>query len=132
MLLLVGPWLERPPLPDIIPATPPWAENWGKNWELKYILLAAWRYQSQNFIFQKEAGKYFLIFENAERKILTVAWAAVERENWSDMDMDDMEEGGNMAPAWTITVKWSIMEYFWIAMKDFHWSHMTSQFFERI
>ena len=51
---------------------------------------------SQNFISQKEARKYFLIFENAERKILTVAWAAVERENWSDMDM---EEGGNMAPA---------------------------------
>ena len=35
----------------------------------------------------------------------------MESENWSDMDMDDMEEGGNMAPAYTTTVKWSIVEY---------------------
>ena len=36
-----------------------------------------------------------------KKLVVTVSWAADERENWSDMDIEDMEEGGNMAPAWT-------------------------------
>ena len=31
--------------------------------------------------------------------ITLFAWAAEESENWSDMDIDDMLEGGNMVPA---------------------------------
>ena len=58
-------WVGRDPVVPITPPTP-WV-NWGKNWELKYILLAA--------------------------------WAAEERENWSLMDMEDMDEGGNIDPA---------------------------------
>ena len=65
MELLGEWWVGRDPVPPITPPTP-WV-NCGKNWELKYILLAA--------------------------------WAAEERENWSLMDMEDMDEGGNIDPA---------------------------------
>ena len=67
--------------------------------------------KSEFFIFKKTDCKRGVL--NVEKNsILTFAWAAVESENWSDMDMDDMEEGGNMAPAWTRSVKWSIVEYY--------------------
>ena len=49
----------------------------------------------------------FLIFKIL---ILTSSWAAVERENWSDMDMED---GGNMEPAWTSqTVSFKIIFHY--------------------
>ena len=52
---------------------------------------------SQNFYsFFRDSNIFFKL---RKKSFLTFAWAAVESENWSDMDMDDMEEGGNMAPA---------------------------------